>query len=116
MHGIGRGMLSVFLLLLILLCGCASTGQTASAATPDPEAAERSTVYVDSMDTFIELSAYGSNRDAALQAAKEEILRLNDILSIGLEDSEISRVNREGRERDRIVRHGGDDPGSADTL
>ena len=44
----------------------------------------------------MELSAFGSNRAEALQAAKEEILRLNDILSIGLEESEISRVNRTG--------------------
>lgn len=89
-------ILCVFLLVSILLCGCASARPAASTATPDPEAAERSTVYVDSMDTFIELSAFGSNRAAALQAAREEILRLNDILSIGLEDSEISRVNRAG--------------------
>ena len=92
-----RGFLCALLLISILLCSCASAETTAAAATPDPEAAERSTVYIDSMDTFIELSAYGSNRDAALQAAKEEILRLNDSLSIGLESSEISRVNREGR-------------------
>ena len=92
----GKGLLCVCLLLSILLCGCGSVGTAASAATPDPEAAERSTVYVDSMDTFMELSAFGSNREAALQAAKKEILRLNDILSVGLEDSEISRVNSAG--------------------
>ncbi len=79
-------------LLLALLCGCGS----AALAAPDPEAAERSTIYVDSMDTFMELTAYGSNRTEALKAAKAEIERLNAMLSIGLEESEISRVNRDG--------------------
>lgn len=84
--------LGCLLVVVLLLCGCG----TMATADDDPEAAQRSTVYVDSMDTFIELSAFGSNRDAALQAAKAEIERLNDMLSIGLEESEISRVNREG--------------------
>ena len=79
-------------LALSLLCGCAGP----ASAVDDPEASERSTVYVDSMDTFIELSAFGSGRNEALAEAKAEIERLNDLLSIGLEESEISRVNREG--------------------
>ena len=89
--------LIALLLLTALLCGCASGAlPAAEAAQPDPEAAERSTVYVDSMDTFMELTAYGSNRTEALKAAKLEIERLNAMLSIGLEESEISRVNRNG--------------------
>jgi len=87
------------LLALLLLSGCGLPGNLAErfiSKEPDPEAELKSTVFVDSMDTFMELSAYGSNRDAALEAAKAEIERLNALLSIGLEDSEISRVNREG--------------------
>ena len=94
--GWARSFLSVFMLFAILLCACGSADNAAFAATPDPQASERSTIYVDSMDTFMELSAFGSNRMAALKAAEKEILRLNDLLSIGLEDSEISRVNRAG--------------------
>ena len=96
MRQAGKGILCVCMLVSFLICGCGSTQASTASAAPDPEANERSTVYVDSMDTFIELSAFGSNRTAALQAAKEEILRLNDLLSIGLDDSEISRVNRSG--------------------
>ena len=84
------------LLSLLLLCGCAAAGPLATAAASDPEAAERSTVYLDSMDTFIELSAFGATRAEALQDAQAEILRLNDALSSGVEDSEISRINRDG--------------------
>lgn len=94
-HGVFLNVVAVILSIL-LLGGCSSAAAGSVNATPDPEASERSTVYVDSMDTFIELSAFGSNRKAALEAAREEIYRLNDALSIGLEDSEISRVNQEG--------------------
>ena len=91
-----KSVLCSTLLFALLLCGCGKASAPQASAASDPEATERSTVYVDSMDTFIELSAFGSQRDAALQAAKEEILRLNDLLSIGVESSEISRINREG--------------------
>lgn len=91
------GILLFFLLILSFLVGCAlAESEAIPSATADPEAAERSTIYVDSMDTFMELSAYGGNRDEALNAAKQEIYRLNGILSIGLESSEISAVNRQG--------------------
>ena len=87
------------LLALLLLSGCRKPGtlfNSLSRNTPDPDAELKSTIYVDSMDTFMELSAYGSNRDEALKAAKAEIERLNDRLSIGLDSSEISRINRRG--------------------
>ena len=89
-----RRLLSLLLGLALLLCACGAAKP--SAGTPDPEAALRSYRYVDSMDTIIELTAYGSGRDAALDAAEAEVLRLNDLLSIGLEDSEVTRLNREG--------------------
>ena len=93
---IGKSLLCALLLSALLFSGCGKAPSPQASAAPDPEASERSTVYVDSMDTFIELSAFGVHRNAALQAAKEEILRLNDLLSIGVESSEISSVNRDG--------------------
>ena len=87
-----RTFLSVLLAAALLLTGCGA----AKPAAQDPEAAERGYRYVDSMDTIIELTAYGSNREEALDAAEQEVLRLNDLLSVGLEDSEVSRLNREG--------------------
>ena len=87
----------ICLLIIFSFCACGSPTERAEAtATIDPQAEESSTVYVDSMDTFMELRAFGSNRDAALKAAKEEIERLNNMLSIGLEESEVSQVNQKG--------------------
>lgn len=92
----GKSLLSSLLFFALLFCGCGNVPTPQASAAPDPEATERSTVYVDSMDTFIELSAFGSHRHEALQAAKDEILRLNDLLSIGVESSEVSKINRSG--------------------
>ena len=87
-----RKIIAIFLLLLLLLPACGAQSEAAS----DPEAAVRGYRYVDSMDTVIELTAYGAKREAALDAAEAEVERLNALLSIGLEDSEVSSVNREG--------------------
>ena len=91
-HKHQQSLLSVLLALMLLLTACGA----ASPSQQDSEAAERSYRYLDSMDTLIELTAYGSRRDEALDAAVSEVERLNALLSIGLEDSEVSRVNREG--------------------
>lgn len=101
-----KSILSLLLGLALLLTACGEAQPPVSTlvaeesqpliSTPDPEAAQRSYRYVDSMDTIIELTAYGSAREEALDAAEAEVLRLNDLLSIGLEDSEVSRLNREG--------------------
>ena len=48
------------------------------------------------MDTEMTLTAYGSNRAEALAAARDEVLRLNDLFSVGLPGSDISRANRDG--------------------
>lgn len=87
--------LACLLLCLLTLTGCAYSPARGSQPA-DPEAGEESRLYLDSMDTFLSLTAYGSNREAALEAAQAEILRLDALWSIGAEDSEISRLNRTG--------------------
>lgn len=47
------------LLAALLLSGCAS----------DPEAGKSSSIYLTSMDTVMQLTAYGRGRDAALAEA-----------------------------------------------
>ncbi|MBR2765351.1 MAG: FAD:protein FMN transferase [Blautia sp.] len=89
--------ISLTLICCSLLLALSPSGlRPVCAAVSDPEAQEVEKRYVDSMDTFITLTAYGSMRTHALDLAEAEILRLNDLLSTGLTDSEISLVNTEG--------------------
>lgn len=79
--------------LCLLLTGC---GGPAPAPQPTAADLEKSSIYVESMDTVMTLTAYGPARQAALEEAEKEILRLNDLLSVGVESSEVSQLNREG--------------------
>ncbi|MCC8129456.1 MAG: FAD:protein FMN transferase [Clostridiales bacterium] len=83
------------LLAALLLTGCAA-GTAEAEAEPDPEAETSSTQYLEAMDTFMTLTAYGSGRDEALEAAVAEIQRLEALFTVGSEDSEISQLNRSG--------------------
>ncbi|MBQ6788346.1 MAG: FAD:protein FMN transferase [Lachnospiraceae bacterium] len=47
------------------------------------------------MDTYMELTAYGRNSEEAVEAAVQEIQRLDALLSTGSEMSEVTIVNRE---------------------
>ncbi len=47
------------------------------------------------MDTYMTLTAYGEQAQEAVDAAAEEIERIEALLSTGKEDSEISVINRE---------------------
>ena len=75
----------VVFLCLFLLSGCAAEGVTGASSTR----------YLTAMDTVMSLTAYGENREAALEKAVAEIQRLDDLLSIGNENSDISRLNRD---------------------
>ena len=46
------------------------------------------------MDTYMELTAYGKNAEEAVGAAKEEIERLDALLSTGNDKSEIGQLNK----------------------
>ena len=50
------------------------------------------------MDTYMELTAYGDNAEAALTAAEERIHELEDKFSVNIENSDIWRVNHSGGE------------------
>ena len=81
-------MKKFFVLLLsalLLLSGCNGKQAQLSASR-----------YLTSMDTVMVLTAYGPNREQGLDLAQAEIESLNDLLSTGLQDSEISRLNRDG--------------------
>lgn len=67
-------------LLLSVCCSCAPASQ-------------QTTFFA--MDTVMTLELYGDK--AALEAAKEEILRLDSLFSIGIAESDISRLNESGK-------------------
>ncbi len=48
------------------------------------------------MDTVMSFTAYGRNAEAAVEAAVEEVKRLDALLSTGSASSEVSMLNREG--------------------
>ena len=48
------------------------------------------------MDTYMTITCYGANCEAAADAAEEEIHRLDRLLSVGNPESEISRLNESG--------------------
>jgi len=83
---------SLFLLLL-LLAGCASGASPAGGVSPSP--AELRGTELFAMDTYMELKGYGAS-DALLEAAADRIRALEDALSTTREESEISRLNRDG--------------------
>ena len=63
------------------------------AACGGQEAREMQTTQIFAMDTVMALRATGGETEAALQAAEEEIYRLDEELSRTREDSAVSRLN-----------------------
>lgn len=89
-----NGVRTIAGILCFLLCsgvctGCGSdTGNTA--ATSASAEVERE---VFAMDTYMTIKACGAGAEAAVEAAEQEILRLDELLSVSGENSEIRRVN-----------------------
>ena len=78
---------AVLLACVFVLAGCAGkeTGKGISASAD-----------LFAMDTYMTLTAYGEKAEEAIEAAKEEILRIDALLSAGSRDSAVSLVNAAG--------------------
>lgn len=87
-----RRFYALILALFLLLSGCTFPGQSSA----DEESALSDSRSLNTMDTIMKLTAYGKNRKAALDAGEAEILRLNDLLSIGNPESEVCSLNKNG--------------------
>ena len=74
-------LLLIFCLPLLLLTGCAASGSSREFFA---------------MDTVMQATAYGSNANGALQAAEEEIYRLEQLFSCQAPEAELARCNRAG--------------------
>lgn len=86
-------MMFVFMIGAFCLTACGGSGTETSNQSKENQ--KESSIDVDAMDTYMTLKAYGKNRDEALDAAKMEIERLDDLWSVGNSDSEVSALNKE---------------------
>lgn len=87
-----KRLISIFVIFFLLLSACTSRG-SGHVGKVDSQSSSR---IVQSMDTVMKLTAYGADREKALDECENEILRLNDLLSTGLETSEVSQLNISG--------------------
>lgn len=77
--------LTLVLAFLLSLCSCGIRKQVPSASKE-----------IFAMDTYMTITCYGENCEDAVNASVEEINRLDNLLSIGKETSEISKLNESG--------------------
>lgn len=82
-------------ILCIFMSGC-SFRASGSKDGVDKEAGKVCTQDVFAMDTYMGLTAYGSNGEKAVNAAVKEINRLDSLWSVSSEQGEIYKVNQEG--------------------
>ncbi len=90
------GLLSLCMGLSLALCGCggdSGAGEAQdSAASGEPVSRE-----FFAMDTYMTVTAYGENAAEATEAAEAEVNRLDAMLSTGKADSEIAKLNADGK-------------------
>lgn len=91
--------------LILLLAGCGTQGKkTEDSGKPTEETAQETETDAEeavqeaerdlfAMDTYMVLQAYGENAQAAVDAAADEVNRLDALLSTGDEHSEVAQIN-----------------------
>lgn len=95
------GILSICSLAMLLsAAGCAGNegfgNQGSSAGTAlKNETGETKEIFA--MDTYMTLTAYGDGAKAAIDQAEQEIKRLDQLLSTGIDSSEVSQINQLGQ-------------------
>lgn len=75
---------------MTVLSSCANK-ENAVKGQPD-----QSTQEIFAMDTYMSLTAYGSNSEEAVSKAVQEINRLDAMFSVGNEDSDVTKINENG--------------------
>lgn len=100
------------LLITAILCtalftGCTSkadssatkennTENTESSSQSDDADSQEASTELFAMDTYMSLKAYGENAQEAVDAAADEIKRLDEVLSTGDENSDVGQINANG--------------------
>lgn len=72
---------------------------------PEKDDTVQSTQEIFAMDTYMSLTAYGSNSEEAVSKAVQEINRLDAMFSVGNEDSDVTKINENGSVKYRKKPH-----------
>lgn len=84
------------ILTMVVIAALTGCGKGTSDAGADND--RKVTKDVFAMDTYMTITTYGDNAEKAAEKAVTEITRLDDLLSVGKKESEISIVNENGSE------------------
>ena len=103
----------IIYVICLALCGCLAgcsgaeggieadqahpSPQEETTQTSDPEDVPSCEGQIFAMDTYMSIKCYGEGCEEALEAARAEIARLEELLSVGIDTSEIAVINREGK-------------------
>jgi thiamine biosynthesis lipoprotein len=87
------------LILSVLIFGGCTTNQVQETTSQEQvqEEIPSSTKQIFAMDTYMTVTAYGTNAEEATTKAEERINELDELLSTGSEDSEVSKLNQAGK-------------------
>ncbi len=89
-----KRQLYLFTLVIILVSSVGCTSLNFSSGSASGSSASSATSEIFAMDTIMDLSAYGAKAEDALRASEKEIMRLEKLLSVTVEGSEISAINQ----------------------
>lgn len=84
-------------------CGTKEKPQTSVSSAKETKSAagssetQEATKEVFAMDTYMTLTAYGADAQAAVDDAAAEITRIEEMVSTGIDTSEIAKLNQTGR-------------------
>lgn len=73
--------------------GTSTTNTSKQQVTKSEDASAARDIFA--MDTYMSITAYGEKCEEAVDAAETEIKRLDELLSTGSDDSEVTKINRE---------------------
>ena len=99
-----------------LISGCSTSGSTGNSKKDSGNVAEQTTQSagntdktskngeeksasrdIFAMDTYMTLTAYGDNAEKGLDAAVDEINKIEQLVSTGIDSSEVSQINKNGK-------------------